>query len=252
MITRYGWKKDKLDPRDHRMLMAPRLMESLPSSVDLGGNCGPVFDQGQLGSCTGNAIAAAFQYDLKVQGCSIIFTPSRLFVYYNEREMEGTVYEDSGAEIRDGMKAVATFGVCDEALWPYNVDIFTTKPPPAAYSSASEHKAILYQKVDQTEDGIRAALASGFPIVFGFNVFEAFESEEVAQSGVLMPPFVGERPVGGHAVLAVGYQDDVRRIKVRNSWGPDWGMGGYFTMPYDYITNPDLASDLWVMQRVQS
>jgi len=97
---------------------------------------------------------------------------------------------------------------------------------------------------------MRGCLAAGYPFVFGFTVYESFETQDMAHSGVLQMPQPDEQVLGGHAGLAVGYDDASQRFIVRNSWGTDWGQAGYFTMPYAYLTTRGLASDFWTMRIV--
>jgi C1A family cysteine protease len=179
------------------------------------------------------------------------FMPSRLFIYYNERAIEGTVGSDSGAMIRDGIKSVAKLGVCDEPTWPYDITRFTDQPPKQAYRDASKHQATVYRRVLGAVHQMQGRLASGYPFVFGFSVYESFMSEQVAKTGEVPLPTRGEQLIGGHAVVAVGYDDSIQRFIVRNSWGSKWGMKGYFTMPYAYLTDPQLASDFWAIYSVE-
>ena len=246
-IKRYGWVRDLPDHRDHLYSVPMEVLQVLPTQVDLRAQCPPVYDQGQLGSCTANAIAAAIEFDRMKQGMPD-FMPSRLFIYYNERDMEGTVQSDSGAQIRDGIKSVATLGDCPESEWKYDISQFATKPPASCYSDAAKVKAVSYSSVLQSLNQMKGCLAAGYPFVFGFTVYDAFESSRVAETGVLQMPGPGEQMVGGHAVLAVGYDDGQQRFIVRNSWNTTWGMQGYFTMPYSYLTDPNLADDLWTIR----
>jgi C1A family cysteine protease len=179
------------------------------------------------------------------------FTPSRLFIYYNERVMEGTVDSDSGAQIRDGVKSVNQQGAPPETDWEYDITKFRDKPPQQAYDDATQHQAILYQRLTQSLGQLKGCLASGFPFVFGFVVYEGFESQEVASTGEAQLPQTGERQLGGHAVLAVGYDEDQQRFIIRNSWGPSWGMQGYFTLPYPYLLQDTLSSDFWTIRSVE-
>jgi C1A family cysteine protease len=179
-----------------------------------------------------------------------VFMPSRLFIYYNERAMEGTVNEDSGAQIRDGIKSVAKQGDCPEDLWPYDITKFAVKPPQQCYQQALKFKAVLYQRLSQISNQLKGCLASGYPFVFGFTVYESFESQQVAQTGHAPMPAPTEASIGGHAVIAVGYDDSQNWFIVRNSWGVGWGMKGYFTLPYAYLIDPNLASDFWIIRVV--
>lgn len=250
-IARYGWIPDIPDARDYKYAAPVELIGALPAKVDLTSTCPPVYDQGQLGSCTANAIGAAIEFD-QIKQKLTPFAPSRLFIYYNERSMEGTVDSDSGAQIRDGVKSVNEQGACPEDLWPYDIAQFTTQPTDACYKSALLHKAVLYHRVDDNNlEQMKGCLASGYPFVFGFTVYSSFEGPEVAKTGHAPMPQSDEQVLGGHAVVAVGYDDENKWFIVRNSWGTSWGLSGYFTLPYDYLTNPDLASDFWVIRVVE-
>jgi C1A family cysteine protease len=248
----YGWVHDIPDHRDH-LYAAPRAaLAKLPPSADLRPTCPPVYDQGQLGSCTANGIAAAIQFDRMKQKLTPNFNPSRLFIYYNERVIEHTVASDSGAQIRDGIKSVAQQGDCPETEWPYNIANFAQKPPAKCYTDAVNYKAVQYQRVLQNVNQMKGCLASGYPFVFGFTVYDSFESTQVAQTGVVPMPATTEKVLGGHCVVAVGYDDAQQRFIVRNSWGTGWGMQGYCTMPYAYLTDPNLTSDLWTIRLVSA
>ncbi|MBS2966923.1 C1 family peptidase [Actinocrinis puniceicyclus] len=259
-ISHYGWVPDLPDARD-LIFAAPRLsLVNPPPRVDLRAQLPAVYDQGKIGSCTANSIAGAVEFELLRQQLSD-FVPSRLFIYYNERAMEGHVDYDSGAQIRDGIKSIASLGVCPETEWPYDDTPPLTdggpwpaqaragqRPPKGCYQDALNTKAVSYHRVLPSLDQLKGCLATGFPFVFGFTVYESFESQEVAQSGDVPMPALGERALGGHAVLAAGYDDATERFLVRNSWGPSWGQGGYFTMPYAYLTEHGLASDFWTVR----
>lgn len=247
-IQKYGWVHDLPDHRDYMFAAAPEDLVNLPPSFDLTKQCPPVYDQGQLGSCTANAIAAAVEFDLMKQKQNPIFVPSRLFIYYNERAMEGTVASDSGAQIRDGIKSVATQGDCPETLWPYAIAKFAVKPPANCYANAVKYKAINYQRIVQELNQFKGCLFAGYPFVFGFTVYTSFESQQVAQTGHASMPAAGEKTIGGHAVMAVGYDDANQWFIVRNSWGAGWGMQGYFTLPYAYLLNQNLSDDFWTIQ----
>lgn len=243
----YGWVPDLPDNRDIAFGAVYKVAAKLPESTDLRATCSPVENQGNLGSCTANALAGALEF-LERKDRVPYADLSRLFIYYNERVIENTVKTDSGALIRDGIKTLAKQGVCPEREWPYKIAKFTSKPTAACYKDAQEHQITSYQRITALDE-MRSCLAEGFPFVFGFTVYESFESQGVAQSGIVPMPQPSERVVGGHAVLGVGYNDARRQFIVRNSWGPDWGLQGYFFMPYDYLSNRNLSDDFWTIRR---
>jgi len=242
----YGWLPDRPDYRDKLYAAIAAPPKRLPSKVDLRAHCSPVENQGQLGSCTANALVGNLEF-LERKAGHAPANLSRLFIYYNERAMEGTIGEDAGAMIRDGVKSLVKRGVCTETLWPYVIAKFTRKPSPACYRQAADHQVTSYHRIIGLQQ-MRQSLAEGFPFVFGFSVYEAFESAAVAKTGRLNLPKRGEKQLGGHAVVAVGYDDPAKRVLVRNSWGTGWGRKGYFTMPYDYIANDNLADDFWTLR----
>ena len=199
----YGWVPDVPDHRD--MLYAAQVsVAKLPNKVDLRRHCPPVYNQGSLGSCTANAISAAIQFERRKQKLKPDFIPSRLFIYYNERVIENSVASDAGAQIRDGIKSVATQGDCPETEWPYDIEKFTTKPSSKCYKDASNYTAVQYQRVPQELNQMKGCIASGYPFVFGFSVYESFESDTVKRTGIAHMPTKKERMIGGHAVMAVG------------------------------------------------
>lgn len=246
---KYGWKKG------NGYLLTPKHMFQVLKNhmnikyVDLRSSCPDVYDQGHLGSCTANAIGFCYHYDELKEKESEPFIPSRLFIYYNERNLEGHVDTDSGAEIHDGIQVIHTIGVCSEIEWPYNIDHFTDKPTDECYNNAKNHKTIDYRAVNQNLEQLKSALIEGYPVVFGFNVYESFESEEVAKTGIMPIPKDGEKLLGGHAVALVGFDDNNKRFIVRNSWGANWGDKGYFYMPYEFIVNSEMASDFWTVTK---
>ena len=249
-IKRFGWMPDLPDQRDFRYASG-KSIKSLAKKIDLRKNMPPIYDQGSLGSCTANAIGAAFQYSLKLQNKKLEFMPSRLFIYYNERVMINTVNEDSGAMIRDGFKSLNKLGVCPESQLPYLITKFTQKPNAKCYHEAKLHQVISYHKINRNLQQMKACLAEGFPFVFGFTVYESFDSITVAKTGKLNMPNKDEDNLGGHAVLAVGYDDVSKRFIVRNSWGDEWGKKGYFTMPYDYLLDENLSDDFWTIRIIE-
>ena len=243
----YGWLPDLPDYRDFSYsVIAPRLAH-LPAKVDLRSKCSPIENQGQLGACTAHALVGALEF-LQIKDDPKFVDLSRLFVYYNERAIEGTVNQDSGAFLRDGIKSLAKQGVCPEKEWPYHINDFTKNPNRKCYTDAKKHQITSYHRIS-TVDEMRICLAERYPFVFGFTVYEAFESPAVAKSGVLNMPGPKEKVVGGHAVMAAGYDDSQKRFIIRNSWDTDWGRKGYFTMPYDYLDPAkNLADDFWTIR----
>jgi C1A family cysteine protease len=247
----FGWVRDTPDDRDHRFVPLAEVLRNLPGKADLRPQLPPVYNQLQVNSCTANAIAAAMEFDEIRQGAKKAHTPSRLFIYYNEREIEGTVGKDKGACIRDGIKVIGKHGDCHEKLWPYRMRNIELKPPKECYRRARHYKVVEYQRMRHKLEELKSCLAAGFPFVFGFKVFESFQGEAIKKTGKLNLPTKGEKFIGLHAVLAAGYDDSVGRFIVRNSWGRKWGLNGYFTMPYKYLVDPELAHDFWTIRIVR-
>ena len=240
----YGWHPStQPSPHPRYAMPAHHAAGLLPASVDLTPECPAVYDQGQLGSCTSNALAGLFQFLLMKLG-KPSFIPSRLMLYWGERAIEGSKDQDAGANGDDGMTFLQTKGICHESLWPYDPTKFTEMPPPPAWAEAFHHRIGDPVTIDNTNlNEIKSCLATGYPVTIGFTAYPDLESEKVATTGLLPMPTLGEQPIGGHAVLLVGYDDATKLFKARNSWGPGWGLSGYFLMPYAYATNTDLASD---------
>lgn len=249
----YGWKPDLPDIRDRLFAPSDESLRLLPPSVDLrdSGHLSEPYDQGQLGSCTANAIAGDLEFQMGMQGMPV-FRPSRLFIYYNERYIEGTVGSDAGAMIRDGMKACSVVGAASEADWPYDTARFTDEPPQYAYQNALADVSLGYQRIAQNADFIKASLAAKRPVTVGFTVYDSFESD-IGSNGVMPMPVSGERALGGHAVLVVGYTGTASSFNgqpywiVRNSWGPRWADSGYFYMPERYLLSRQLSGDFWTV-----
>jgi len=249
--TKFGWKKDTPDFRDRVLALPESQVTGLPPKVDLRPKENlQIYDQGNLGSCTANALAAAFHFSQVRQGLKS-FPPARLFIYYNERSMEGNPDVDCGAYMRDGVKSLHRIGVCSEEAWAYDINKFTDKPSPDCYSAATKNQCLEYARVPQTLDDLKAALNEGLPICFGFVVCRSFMNREVASTGSMCMPQANDRPLGGHAVMAVGYEDERKCFIVQNSWSSRWGDHGYFYMPYDYMTSDALAGDFWVIKVVK-
>jgi C1A family cysteine protease len=245
---RYGWKPSLTDINDQEADL--RELTEL-AEVDPRQAMSPCYDQGNLGSCTANAIAGALEYDESLTLDTAVATPSRLFIYYCERVREGSVSTDSGAWGRDGFKSLRKTGAPPEDIWPYDISQFTTKPSEEAYLEAAHHKIGGYTHPglghdvtwEERRDAFKKVLSNRQTIAFGFTVYESFESSNWVDGEMPMPQ-KGEGVLGGHEVLLVGYlQGYPNHALVRNSWGTGWQMDGYFLMPWNFLCNPNYASD---------
>jgi C1A family cysteine protease len=227
-------------------------------------------DQGVLGSCTSNATAFLhFFSQVKnriKEKSSRIFFPSRLFMYYNQRVLENTVEIDSGSTLRCAMRSLRKNGLCRETIWPYDIKLFKTIPSVIAYREAKSQRSITYMRLNLEKDYTSAdkikqmknTILSGFPFAFGFYVYPSFESSYVSRTGIVSLPSQNETCIGGHAVAAVGFDDNFKEsgkgyFIVKNSWGESWGDKGYFYMPYEYISNDSLSylDDFWIIKSVK-
>lgn len=247
--NKYGWIPDLPDQRDFPYFKLAPIIDQLPSKVDLRSFCPPVEDQGDLGSCTAHALTGNLEMLQKKDGQRVTHF-SRLFLYYNERLIRHTTKTDSGASLRDGIKSLVKVGDCHESTWPYDIKQFVAKPSAAAYAQALDHQIVGYYRLLATEE-MKHTLSLGFPFVFGFAVYDSFQSATVARTGIVPMPATTERMLGGHAVLAVGYDDANDWFIVRNSWGEKWGDKGYFYLPYAYLANKTLAADFWTIRRLE-
>lgn len=236
------------DRAEHKALFSVVHVKAskLPDAVDLRSQCPVVYDQGELGSCTANALCAAFEFDV-LKEKQADWQGSRLFLYYCERSMEHSISDDAGAALSDGIVALHLRGLCPETSWPYDIEKFAVKPPLQAFMAAVQHKTKTYARVTNNAATIKSLLASGFPVVVGITVFSGLESEDAARTGQVGMPSADEQPLGGHAVLIVGYTAHDTYI-VRNSWGADWGDHGYFYLPTAYVAQ--YGQDLWTIKSV--
>lgn len=257
-----GWRPDVPDQRDHKFDHAKvlrRLRQQLPAKVDLRTLAlhAPVFDQGNLGSCTANAIGKAYEFAQRKQGLAD-YAPSRLFIYYGEREIEGSINYDAGAEIRDGLKVVNKLGAPHEDLWPYIEQRFTVKPELPVYADGELHQALGYAAVQVKTTAAKAALAAGFPVVIGFTVYTSFFS--IGADGFMRTPKPSESVEGGHAVLQMGYarmrapwDAHARDYGIYlNSWGQGFGDQGFFYAPLAWMCDRDNADDFWTLTEAEA
>ena len=235
----YNWKPDLPDKRD--LYLKVSRLRNLPDSVDLREKFTPIEDQEDIGSCGAQAFVGNMEYLDKLDDNKWTDL-SRLFVYWIGRSDK---YQDTGVYLRDMIKCIAQFGACDENLWPYIPHKYDVKPTDEAFTDAMKRRITEYRRIDSFR-GVKQALADGFPVTFGFSVYDSFES--IGRDGVMvMPDFSTERVSGGHAVLAVGYT--TTHLIVRNSWGASWGDKGYFYMPYEFAEDGDLCADFWTITR---
>lgn len=247
----------RVDPRDWLFEPDEQALAAPPAAVDLrdAPDAFPtVFTQGRLNSCTAEAMSAALHYDMRRQSLGDAFCPSALFIYYNERKDENTIGLDHlhgrPVQMRDCLLTVTTEGVCPDELWPYDPAKLDVRPPDAAYERAESHRVQSYHRVLQDLAHLKACLAGGFPFVFGVRLYAGFPLANTAGRSEVTMPGPGAQPLGGHALLAVGYDDSRGAFIVRNSWGAEWGDRGHCYLPYEYLTDPSLSFDHWVVNAI--
>ncbi|MBD2301213.1 C1 family peptidase [Nostoc sp. FACHB-190] len=258
--------KAKIDKTTNKPSNEQSVFLSLPEFVDLSYWCSPVEDQGSLNSCTAHAGIALIEYAQKKSSGNYT-DASPLFLYQVTRNLmqrEG----DSGASVRDTMKAMVTFGVCPEEYWPYNEDKFNEEPTSFCYSFAENYKTIKYFRLDYGQiskyallSQVKLLLVAEIPCIFGFTLYNSVYDEVNFRRGHIPLPSKRDKVIGGHTVVAVGYHDrkiieneDGERFEgallIRNSWGNRWGQGGYGWMPYDYIIK-GLTADWWSLLKAE-
>jgi len=247
MKRKYNVIKDERDDRDF-IYTSKLSVSQLPQLVDLRKSCSPIVDQGALGSCTANAIVSGLREYMMVYLKQPLVRLSRLFLYYQERKIEGTIDQDSGAQIRDGMKVLNQMGSCPESEDPYNIANFKKAPTKKAIKDAYQYRVKDYYRVNTLND-LKIALSENRPVVCGIKVFSSFESGKVASSGIVPMPGPEETLLGGHAVLCVGYDEKKQLFIFRNSWG-NWGDKGYFYIPYNVFNF--LMMDMWTIKTLKN
>lgn len=223
-----------------------RVETTLPSSVDMRktGTVSPVYDQGDLGSCTAFAVGGGMRETLTNMAGEGPRAYSPLYLYYKERELHGWVNSDTGAYMIDGMTVLSNSGDCLDSTIPYDIANFKEKPSAVAEKEAADYRIDSYTLL-KTLDELKTQLAEGHPAVFGFTMYDSFFDPLITKTGMMPMPQVGEFIVGGHAVFVVGYDDAKQVLIIRNSWGGKWGDKGYFYMPYAYVS-PENVSEIYV------
>ena len=243
----YNLSKDSPSQHDLKRSVNLKLQPKniVPKIIDHRSTCPPIYQQGDVGSCTSSAICGVFYHNLVNFNYVNIFYPSRMFVYYNTRSLKHTINVDNGGSLRDALKALHIFGTCPEDLWQYNVNYLNVKPPRLAYRIGLKNSGITYSHVPQIISQLKQCLVDGFLFVFGISIYSSFESDVVEKTGYVPLPTRSDEYLGGHALCAVGYDDHKQVFIVRNSWGCNWGDNGYCYLPYEYMTNHELVYDIW-------
>ncbi|MBD2537685.1 C1 family peptidase [Coleofasciculus sp. FACHB-SPT36] len=242
-----GYRPDTKDANDKKYEAHRFQAEKLPPRVDLRHYLTPVEDQGDVGSCTGNAMAGAYEY-LAMRQLGTAGDVSRLFIYYNARSLAGEIDEDAGATLRNCIQVLRKMGACSELTWPYHPERLFHRPHDQAYEEATQFLIDDAERIDVDLYAMKHCLAEGYPFAFGLQLFDSFMRE--GNKGIPMPNPEREESQGGHAMLCVGYSDKDRVFVVRNSWGTNWGDKGYCYIPYDYMTNPEYCDDCWTIRSV--
>jgi C1A family cysteine protease len=251
---KYGWRKPA-KVAEHRMLNLIIPDNTVyPPSIDLRNLFNYVFDQGTLGSCVANASASAMTVVINKSNIQNKDTRSRLFIYFNARVIDGDPHADTGTTVEAAILGLENNGACSETDWPYIISSFTTMPPKLSYTNALPYKPISAHAVQQTLQALKHELANGNVIIFGILVYMSFESADTTKTGIVAMPNLAAQPpdtcLGGHAILLVGYNEDKQVFIFRNSWGEAWGDKGYGYIPYQYVLNPMLAGDFWVIEKL--
>jgi C1A family cysteine protease len=247
MDRKYNIVKDSPDFRDIAYGDTHRIRGLYPDKVDLRPKCSPIVNQGDLGSCTANAIVSGLrEYYLINDEKKPLVRLSRLFLYWWERNMEGTVNEDSGASLRDGMKAICRYGTCTEERDPYIEAAFTEQPSQAEMQEALQYRLPGYQRLVGLNQ-IKDVLVRNHPVAMSMELFQSFESDQAEKTGIIPVPQQGEQSLGGHAMTIVGYDDNMNggSFIIRNSWGEEWGDKGYCYIPY---TMMNYFYDAWTVK----
>ena len=248
-IRKLNYKFRTPDHRDYKYVPKQNI-KIAKSSYTIQPKISQILDQGNLGSCVANAFS---QYIRIMTAYKL--QPSRILFYYIGR-LTGSLYitEDTGLDIRMACSVMKDYGVCQESVCPYNINNFANTPSLNSFQASKLFKKYSYSFVTQDLIHIKSALTLNTPIIFGFQVYSSFMSRSVASNGIVPMPatnpitgIISEMPQGGHCVLLIGFSDTTQMFTCLNSWGQSWGNKGLFYMPYAYILNTELTSDLCVL-----
>jgi C1A family cysteine protease len=244
----YGWLPQLPDHRDFTFGVTHTFGATAPNppAVDLRPSIDWVYDQGREQSCSAQSTSSLNRFVRKLNKQPLLL-PSRNFLYWQARNIEGTTLKDAGCYIRDAFKSLANIGVPPEESWDYNINTLYATPPVALYSAAANNKVSTYVALNQDHNDLQTCLAQGYPFVFGIEVFSAFESDAVAANGIVPMPTATDQVLGGHAIMCVGYNNTTQLYTFMNSWGSGWGDKGFGYLPYAFVES-NLSSDFWTMR----
>jgi hypothetical protein len=211
------------------------------NKVDLRNKFPPAYDQGKIGSCSAFALCSIFDYD------TTNFKGSQLFLYYNERELINETNVDNGAYLSDGIYSLKYNGICDEKYWKYEISNIFIKPSKEAYDKAKENYLIEAYNIKNDLSIIKKWLDNNEPIAIAISIYSNFMASKSKNTGKIGMPSINDKLIGGHAVIICGYDDNLRELILRNSWGTYWGDNGYFYLPYEYLK---YCGDLWIITKL--
>jgi C1A family cysteine protease len=251
---KYGAIKDAPDPRDYSLSAQLSINLPLPPKTNNIVFRGPIKDQGNESSCTGHGSTSQMEFlQRKYNNNPVILSPA--FIYYMERKMEGTLTDgDCGAQVRTSVKAMNQYGCCTLVQEPYSDQDYSTAPTADQLQAAMKYAGGAYHSIGVFAD-MKTCLASGYGFVLGMVVYESFEGDEIARTGLMpVPDVLRERQAGGHEVFAIDYDDTIEcpgakyrgALIVQNSWGPEWGDGGMFKMPYEVAADARVVNAAWM------